>query len=379
MKNNRDENISHELYEKMLNKSTKKPYAIRFKGVRTAMIIFSIFGNIASIFFAYFFFTNLFTSSFVNITGKSVSIAIVVFLALFELLKRKIFDLFSQEYIKNSKSLFKKQMSGFILSTMILIAFSFFFSMNGAKKFMNKDQEIRLVKQETLNAEIDSISNDYLYTYILPIKDENKTYLSQKNEILSQRKEWVKKGWGTKTFDEDLDELDKQIQQNKDKITLYESKRDTAIVEYKQEYLSQYEKDKEQNKWNIIWFLVISGTIEIIILSGVYYVRHYEDASVKEYQKNVVNTPNYRKWKKTQDILEMIYETGVKMDEQISSTNELIELVRINDLDITKTEVENSFKIFGHLNIYKRVGNKRIIKMEYNDAYLALKNHFKIK
>jgi hypothetical protein len=308
-----------------------------------------------------------------------VSIAIVVFLALFELLKRKIFDLFSQEYIKNSKSLFKKQMSGFILSTMILIAFSFFFSMNGAKKFMNKDQEIRLVKQETLNAEIDSISNDYLYTYILPIKDENKTYLSQKNEILSQRKEWVKKGWGTKTFDEDLDELDKQIQQNKDKITLYESKRDTAIVEYKQEYLSQYEKDKEQNKWNIIWFLVISGTIEIIILSGVYYVRHYEDASVKEYQKNVVNTPNYRKWKKTQDILEMIYETGVKMDEQISSTNELIELVRINDLDITKTEVENSFKIFGHLNIYKRVGNKRIIKMEYNDAYLALKNHFKIK
>jgi heterodisulfide reductase subunit C len=92
-----------------------------------------------------------------------------------------------------------------------------------------------------------------------------------------------------------------------------------------------------------------------------------------------MSSPNFKKWDKCKNILEMIYETGINVEEQISSTNEIIELVAFNELNISKTEIENAFKIFGHLNIYQRIGNKRILKMEEEDAFVALKKHFKIK
>jgi len=376
MKNN---NVSHEFYERMKNKSTEKSYAYRFKFIKFIMTLGSFFGNFASIFFAFFFFTALFSSSFISIGGMGLTIGIITFLSLFELLKRYVFDQFSHKYIINSKTLFSKNMSGFIISTLILISFSFFFSMSGAQKFMNKDKEIQTEKRKTLENETDSISNYYMSEYIKPIKEENKEYLKQKSEILSQRNEWVKKGWNTKSFDENINKLDDMIQQNKDKISKYENKREEKISEFKEEYLEIIEKESDSNKMNIIWFLLISATIEILILSGIYFNRHYQNQVVKEYEKNVASTPNFKKWKKCKEILKMIYETGVNVDEPISSTNEITELVSINDLNISKNDVEMAFKVFGHLKFYERSGNRRILKLNEEEANLSLKNHFKIK
>lgn len=376
MKNN---NVSHEFYERMKKKSIEKSYAHRFKFIKFIMIVGSFFGNFASIFFAFFFFTSLFTSSLISIGGMGLTIGIIGFLTLFEFLKRYVFDQFSHKFIINSRTLFTKKMSGFVASTLILIGFSFFFSMNGAQKFMNKDKEIQTEKRKNLESETDSISSYYMSEYIKPIKEENKEYLKQKSEVLRQRNEWVKKGWNTKSFDEDIDKLDDLIQQNKNKVSKYEDQREEKISEFKEEYLKMIEKESDSNKMNIIWFLLISATIEILILSGIYFNRHYQSQVVKEYEKNVASTPNFKKWKKCMEILTMIYETGVSVDEPISSTNEISELVNINDLNITRTDVEMAFKVFGHLKFYERNGNRRILKVEEENAKILLKNHFKIK
>ena len=371
LKNN---NISHEYYVRMLNKSTKKPYAIRFKWIRAILWFASIFGNFASIFFAFFFFITLFTSSFVDVDGFGVKLGIVAFLGIFELLKRYIFDLFSLEYLKIGKRLFNKKMTSFIISTTVLIAASFFFSMNGAKKFMNKEEEIYVVKQDNINVQTDSIEIYYMNTFIKPIKIENNNYNEQISKLTTQIRTW-----NAENFNNMIAGLDANIKANNDKIKVYEAKMQQEIKEYKDQFIEEYERHQEENKMNIIWFLLISGVIEILILTGVYYNRHYEDATIKEYEKQVASTPNYKKWLKCQNILEMIYETGVEVDEQISSTNEILELISINELNMTKADVENSFKIFGHLKMYQRIGNKRVLKMNEEDAMEALKNHFKIK
>lgn len=375
----KNNNISNDFYEKMLEKSTKKPYAIRFKWVRIIMWMGSIFGNFASIFFAYFFFSSLFSSSLIDIDGWYVSAGIITFLTIFELLKRYVFDLFSLEFIKVGKSILNKSMISFILSTGILISFSIFFSLNGAKNFMDKEKQIYTQNKEEMENELDSINKYYMENYISPVKEENKQYLSQKNEILEQRKKFVDKGWETKNFDQDLESLDKMINKNRESLEKYEERRDEKIEEHKQTYITSFNRKTEENETNIIWFLLISFSIEILILSGVYYIRHYEDITVKEYQREVASKPNYKKWKKCERILEMIYETGVQLDDQISSTNEIIELVSINEMNFSRSDIDNAFKVFGHLNIYQRTGNKRILKMKSEDAYEVLKKHFKIK
>jgi len=370
----KNNNISHDFYVKMLNKSTKKPYAVRFKWIRIITWLGSIFGNGLSIFFAFFFFTSLFASSFVNIDGITVKWGIVFFLSLFELLKRYVFDLFSLETFKDGKKMIRSGMMSFLVSTLVLIGFSFFFSMNGAQKFMNKEKEIQVAKQEVFNKETDSISNYYMTEYIKPLEEKN-AETSEKIDRLTKQI----RSWNAVEFNSMIQTLNENVKTNNERIMFYEQQRDERIEDFKEEYITQYTQQQDENKMNIIWFLLISGAIEILILSGVYYNRYYENATIKEYEKAVVNTPNYKKWIKCQNILEMLYETGIQMDEPISSTNEIIELVSINELNITKKEIENAFKVLGHLKIYQRIGNKRILKMNQEEAYEALRKHFKIK
>lgn len=371
--------ISHEFYEKTKEKSTKKPYAIRFKAIRKIMRLFSFFGNFISIFLAFFFFLSLFKSSFINLEGIGVKIGIVIFLLLFEWLKRKVFDLFSLEYVKQSFKLFKKQMTGFIISTALIIGLSMFFSMNGAQKFMNRITQIEKEKVQNIEARTDSINKEYRKKHIIPLKEQNKIYLKQKNEILQQRKKWVKKGWDTKRFDKDLDRIDNMIEENKEKINEYEKQKNEKIEQVEEQLTAKYKEQKSQNKRNIYWFVLISFSIELMILSGIYYNRYYDYKVVEEYERDVKSTSAYKKWEKSKTILEMIYETGVQPDEQISSTNEIIELLQIKNINISKPELQSIFRIFKHLKIYENQGNRRILKMNKNDAFKSLRNHFGIQ
>ena len=379
MKQNLENQVSHDFYQRLKEKSQKKPYAVRFKMIRAILWISSFFGNIASIFFAFFFFISLFTSSFINMDGLGVQVGIVIFLAIFEILKRYVFTLFSEQYLDIGKGLFNKQMASFIISTSLLIGFSFFFSMNGAQKFMNKESVIFETRQTNISETADSMNTYHLETFINPLSEQNKQLMEEKSSILEDRRDYIRRGWNTSNFDQQIERIDNRIDSNVIRIQRYETRKNEEISSFREQYLEKYEQQKSENEWNIIWFLLISATIEFLILIGIYYNKYYQNASIKEYEKLVMSSPNFKKWDKCKNILEMIYETGINVEEQISSTNEIIELVAFNELNISKTEIENAFKIFGHLNIYQRIGNKRILKMEEEDAFVALKKHFKIK
>jgi len=367
-------NISHDFYVKMLNKTVNKPYSIRFYWMWLTLFVGSIFGNVGSIFLAYFFFNDLFSSSMIDMAGTGTVIGIVTFLTIFELLKRYIFDLFSLEYLKVGKQLFNKKMTSFIISTVLLISLSFFFSMTGAQKFMNKQDAIITQKQQMESKQIDSIVNYYEVSKIQSLREERAKIQDRLDNIDKNTK-----GWNMAQAKDIIKDYNEQIQNISKEVSNYEAERDSNIAQFKKVNAENIDRTSEKNKMDIIWFVIVSAIIEFLILIGVYYNKYYTFQTVVEYEREVANSPNYKKWLKAKEVLELIFETGIQPEDQISSTNEILELIKINEHNISKNEVENAFKVFGHLKIYSRVGNKRVLKMKEEDSFLALKNHFKIK
>jgi nitrate reductase NapE component len=370
--------ISYDEYLKIKDRSTQKPYALRFRPLRLGGLIFSIFGNLASIFFAYFFFLNLFSGAFINLTGIGVSIGIVVFLTLFEWVKRYVFNIFSHQHVQTKNSIFRKNMISFLFLTLVLAGFSFFFSLNGAQDFMNQEKVIVAATDSIINVQVDSIKIQYLAENIQPLKEENAKYLEQKDELQEQQNEYVRRGWDIAQFVEQIADINEKINYNKEQIFKYETERNQEILAFKTTQLNKLNKKQEENKSNIINFLLLSFMIELVIMFGVYYNRVYEHKVEVEYERTIANKPQFKKWRKYDDLLEIMLQ-GINTGEVLPTNNALEELVSINELNISKKDVEDCLKVLHHLKIYQREGNKRILLYSKEDAKQLLREHFKIK
>lgn len=379
MKKDLKYSIPLEFYNKIDDRFTPKPYGVRNKSTRKWLLILSFLGNGLSIFLAYFFIIKLVTGSFdVFSSGLLTSFIVVGLLTLFEFLKRTIFDQFSHQFVLNKFKIFKQSAVSFIFMTVFMIALSFFMSLSGAKEFMNKEKYFTQNTENNITQYQDSITNFYYNDYIKPLKDQSSILLEQKNSIISQQSEYVKKGWSTKTFDKQIGDINYQLNKNDSLVSKYENERDNKISKYDENLSSKLSNFKDENKSNITIFLLFSAIIELVILGGIYYERLYEKMTKEEYEKTVMSTPKFKKWMKFKTLLDIIYNSGEQIGDQIKSNTSIQELVDIEEIQLTKNDIEQGFKIFSSLNIYKREGNKRILEIDYNEAQNILKNYFKI-
>ena len=84
--------LAFEKYIELKKKTLIKSYTERFKWIDKSLYWFSWFGNGVSIFLAFFFMQSLFLSSFNGMKDSIVvTLGIVFFLTMFELLKRYVF------------------------------------------------------------------------------------------------------------------------------------------------------------------------------------------------------------------------------------------------------------------------------------------------
>ena len=89
MELNNKSSISYTKYVSMKSKLLVKSYTEKFKWIDRTLYVFSWFGNLVSIFFAFFFLQTLFYSSFNELSNSIiVTGGIVFFLSIFELLKK---------------------------------------------------------------------------------------------------------------------------------------------------------------------------------------------------------------------------------------------------------------------------------------------------
>lgn len=368
--------INFDKYIKLKSRTLIRSYSERFKWVDKILYWFSWFGNGVSIFLAFFFLQALFFSSFNDVSNSIfISVGIIFFLSMFELLKRFIFGMFSLEYIKRGFNIFKISMIGFLIGTSLLIIGSFYFSLNGAKKFVDNQDIFQTTTENNINTKVDSVNQFYFNQYIKPLMDEN-VLINQQN--LDYSNQAARTNYKTKYTN--LIVANNIIKEkNNETIKEYEKRRDADAQKIQEIETVKLEKGLIENKTNIWTFIIISSLIEIIIMLGIYFDKFYDYKIVLEYEDTVISTPEFRRWHKFNFLLELIYGKVKQKGDRIPTSNAIIELSELSGAKITTSELDKFIKILYYLNIIILENNRRVIASMEDEGKKALKEYFDIK
>lgn len=371
--------ISYEKYLSMKSKLLIKSYTERFKFVDKFLYIFSWFGNTVSIFLAFFFMQTLFQSSFKGVSDSLfITIGIILFLSLFELLKRYILGLFSIELIKNQFNIFNKNMILFILSTLFLTLGSFYLSLNGASDFVNNQKVFEKETKNIVLSKVDSITNTY-NTQLLSFKTENENLRFVNNGLRTKLTETsvnlvsVRNGY-QKNIDKNTD----IINSNQSTIDKIETEKKITISTVKSEEANNLNSTLNDNKSNMLAFIIISSIIELIIIIGIYFDKLYDFKTIIEYEKTVVETSTFKTWYLYNKILGVIYFGAKGVGERIPTTDYYLEALKINNIILSKTDFDKFMKILYVLEIVYLEGKRRILTKPEQEGKLLLKQYFKI-
>lgn len=367
--------LSFDKYVDLKSKTIVKSYTERFKWIDKFLYWFSWFGNGVSVFLAFFFIQALFLSSFNDVKNSIfITLGIIFFLTMFELLKRYVIGMFSLEAIKTKLNIFKSNMFSFIIAVLILLGGSAYLSLNGAKRFVDNRQIFTEQTETNIESTMDSINSFYFNEYIKPLMDDNKTMTQQNTDYAEQAAITNYKTRYTNLINAN----NKKIENNRDLISQYEERRDAEIEEFKSKETEKLTNILDTNKSNIISFILISALIELIIMIGIYYDKFYDYKIMLEYEETVVNTPEFKKWYKFNYILELIYAKTKDIGEHIPTTNSLMELSEINGARLDKSTLDKFIKILYYLEIVKLEGNRRVLNMVEEDGLEKLRNYFNI-
>lgn len=259
-----------------------------------------------------------------------------------------------------------------------MIAFSFFFSLNGAQRLVNNETFIKEKISYNINTKTDSINNYYYINYIKLYQEENNKLISQQAELTAQQTQLVNKGWNTTKVSNQLESINNQLVINKTQIKNYELERDNKIDKLELSENIKLSNEQDKNTSNIFYFLFLSTIIELIIIAGVFYNRYYEYRTIQEYEEETINTLAYKNWKLYSDILDIIFSTDIKINEYLPSFTSILELIDANDLNINRSDLTKCFKTFNYLSIIENRGAKKMLRMSKTASEEALKIYFKI-
>jgi hypothetical protein len=372
--------IEFETYLKLKNETLSKSYTEKFKWVDKFLYWFSWFGNAVSIFLAFFFIQALFLSSFNDVKDSIiVTLGIVLFLTMFELLKRYVIAIFSSEVIKNKFHIFKLNMVSFIIGVFILSMGSIYLSLSGAKKFINNEVVFKTETETVISTNTENLINTY--------ENKKKSYVLDNEQLRTITNDLRTKLASTpvnyvsvrKDYQASIDKNVISIDNNQKQIDELDNELNIKIAELKTNENSKLIDKSSENKSNTIAFIIISALIELIILLGIYYDKYYDYKIIEEYEKTIIDTPGFKKWYKFNFLLKLIYSKTKEIGAQIPSTNAIIELSDVGGSKIDKSTLDKFIKIIYYLEIVKLEGNRRVLNMNEEEGLRKLRDYFEIK
>jgi len=266
-----------------------------------------------------------------------------------------------------------------MITSLLLISGSFYSSINGAKEFSSKSEQIE-VKVET---DIQAFSDSLTVTYQPKIEqlEKQNIELFDANKLLDEEARNLPPTWVTNKnkIRERIDVNNEQIEKNDNKIQSLKDERDLKIKEYEEDQLNDGEQDKEENSKNSFIFVMISTLIELVILGGVYFSEYYKFRSYKEFREKVEKDPNYQKWLLYDEMLSIIFTEDMKMNEKLPSNNSIIEMCKVHDIIVLPKDVTNFMKVLIGLNIIKASGSVKYINKTKEIAQDILRKKFNIE
>jgi len=367
------------LEEVVLDQDFNKSY----KNINHVMFCLSIFGHFASIFLAYFLISKILTGAIGDNT-MLVSIASLILLVGLELLKREIFDKFSFQYLR-VKSITHKDVIPLLIFSIIIISISFYSSISGAKEFSTKSKQIELVANDTKKLFEDSLTKSYnlkiedIENNIksardkIDQKDKEQTQIESNQPLTSQEKNRVRD-----LKQEKLD-LKSDIQNYQNDESNVKNELSSKIKEFESKTNINADQQKNENKNNSIFFVIISGLIETIILIGVYFNKYYKFRSYTDFKSRIDKDPNYKKWMLYNSILELVTNNDTKQNDKLTSNKNIQEICKINGINVLPRDILEFSKILNSVNIIKTSGSQRYFLKSKEESQEILRKHFNIK
>lgn len=352
-----------------------------YKNINVIMTILSYFGNLASIFLAYFFMSKIIAGGIENTVA--VFISSVIILSGIELLKRDIFDKFSVQYLKDKK--LAKSVLPLAIISLLLICSSFYLSINGAHDFSNKSDKIEMTKDTTLQVYTDSLNT--LYNGKIKLKEDEINAI--KSQISGKDKE--------QTDIEALQPLNRQQRQrvadlkkereilrgdvtkSETDISNLKTEKDSEIKKKETELSSKTNEKKEDSNKNSFLFVIISTIVELAILAGVYFNQYYRFRSYREYRERIERDPNFQKWMLYEQILDIIYREDTRMNEKLQSNKAIIEICKVNGIIILPKDITEFLKVVSGLGIIKVSGSAKYINKQRDLSFEILRKHYGVE
>jgi len=369
-------------FKKLEEKINGQNFSQGYKNINLVMLLLSVFGHFASIFLAYFALSKVLGGVIEN-NPVAVFIASIVMLSGLELLKRDIFDKFSTQYLK-VKSFTKDVLPLFVLS-LIIIATSFYASINGAKEFSSKEAVIEKKQKETVNQFSDSLNKIYnvkiteIESEIKVNKDKIDTKDKEQTELEAIQPPSRSQLSRIKDLKDEKSTLRTDITKLETDEAAVKTELDNKIKEHDRIVGSETQDKKKDNSSNSLAFVLISTLIELIILAGVYFNEYYKFRSYKEFRNRLEKDPNYQKWMLYDQILNIIYTEDTKMNQKLPANKGITDMCKVNNIIVMPKDVTDFLKIMNGLGIIKTSGSVRYINKQRDLSFEILKKQFNIQ
>jgi hypothetical protein len=332
-------------YKKLEKQLETNSFELNFGTLDKTLYWFSFLGNIAIIYFSYYFFADV-VDSIPDLAGIRATIFLafaILIMTGYELFKRFAFEQFIVSIFKH-----KKVTAGIIggaIAVASLTAGSFYLSLNGSHRWIDRSTQIATTIDQTVSTKADSIAKYY--------DKEIDFYRNQPARTRADRKY--------------RDSIVAVLQTTKDaKLAAVENKTGLSTQ-------TQLEKNKENN--TLLIFLTFF--LEIVVLLGVGFRGYYTMGAYTE-TKDLFSTPKYKQLEECLVLLSIIYVKGKKKkNDTLIPVTKLKSAVSTQKLNVTQKSLKDFYNLIDELEITKAETRRRkIYNTDYDTAKKLIQQAF---
>ena len=313
-----------------------------FNSLSKTLYYFSFLGNIFLVLFSYFFIKNVTNSIPTLFTGQGVffSIFIILFMVGYELFKRFAFEQLTSTILRLRKFTFNILLG--TLVSLVLVAGSFYLSLNGAHRLIDTSSTLQILTDSTISNKSDSVAKYY--------DKEINFYRNQKSITREDRR-----------YRDSI-------------VAVLQSQKDIKLQEIENKITSKTSTEVNTLKENGIAFAVMVFFLELIILIGVAFDAYYTWTSYDE-MKTIMNTPKYKQLELNIRLLKLLYQNGRKKEQDPTiSRSKMISLVGASKIPANQREINDFLALCSELEITTGQRRKKVYNMSYEKAKGLIEN-----
>lgn len=360
-------------YDELRKKIITKDFEGNNNALNKWLYLFSFIGNVGSIFFSYFLvFPGLLKAITVNLVeGVWATILsllfTVVFLTIFEVIKRYFIRSFSTDYMAKEKK-FKFKNVGWLTVSITIIALSFYLSLVGSKNLASTSSIQDMIAETEIITQQDNISLTFEQQKLIYI-DDNET-LRQVNVDLRQTLAETPVTYRTirSGYQTSIDKNIQVINDNQTRIDEIDAKLQQKVGELKIELIDTKSENRNADTKNIILFIIIAIFCEVIIIGGIYFREYFEynlyTLNQQKFEKIYIKKDRYRA------LLAYIYNNGnMNVGDKVISGLVLKETIG-NKVNIPNSNkmVDEFLREMDKLSIFTTHGKRRHIGKTFAEA-----------